>query len=44
MIENSFHKKESPLVGMMGGGPGGTLGISGGAATEKTYVDMLSQL
>ena len=39
MLDNSFNKKESPLVGMMGGGPGGTLGISGGAAAEKTYVD-----
>ena len=39
MIENSFHKKESPLVGMMGGGPGGILGISGGATEDPTYVD-----
>lgn len=31
MLDNTFNKKESPLVGMMGGGPGGPLGISGGA-------------
>ena len=39
MLDNTFNKKESPLVGMMGGGPGGPLGISGGAAADKTYVD-----
>ena len=39
MLDNTFNKKESPLVGMMGGGPGGPLGISGGATADPTYVD-----
>ena len=39
MLDNTFNKKESPLVGMMGGGPGGPLGISGGATEDPVYVD-----
>ena len=39
MLDNTFNKKESPLVGMMGGGPGGPLGISGGSTADPTYVD-----
>ena len=39
MLDNTFNKKESPLVGMMGGGPGGPLGISGGSASDPTYVE-----
>lgn len=38
MLDTIFLKKESPLVGMMGGGPVGPLGISRGA-TGPSYPD-----
>lgn len=42
MLDNIFNKKESPFVGIMGGGPGGILGIirgAGAATVDPVGID-----